>query len=173
MDLLLWWMGPVADLEYRDDAAGGVESNCVIRLRMASGVSGYVQMSRDWPLANQYLLDFEKGWLLYECDVIDRFVWGWHGESVAQRAAIVDNLKLGFDHLPKSVVAAPVSRSFFQLQLLNVLIAAQGKAPLICPGCEAREVVALIERCYSRRQLLRQPWLSGMEQSKLEALASD
>jgi hypothetical protein len=93
-------------------------------------------------------------------------------DPVAQRAAIDDGFKLGFDHLPKSAGVMPASKSFFELQLMNVLVAVQGKEPLICPGNEAREAVALIERCYARRQHLRQPWLPKMEQSKLEALGS-
>jgi predicted dehydrogenase len=172
MDLLLWWMGPVAELDYRDDASGGVEANCVMRLRMANGVSGYVQMSRDWPLANQYLLDFEKGWLLFTYDVADTFVWGWHGESVAQHAAIENAFKPGFDHLPKPTNVARAFSSFIELQLLNVLSAIQVNEALICPGSEARDAVVLIERCYAQRQHLRPAWLSKIEQSRLEVLAS-
>ena len=40
MDLLLWWLGDVAQVLYRDDSMGGVEANCQIRLKMASGAEG-------------------------------------------------------------------------------------------------------------------------------------
>jgi predicted dehydrogenase len=169
LDLLLWWMGPVGELHYSDDAAGGVEANCVIKLETESGVSGYVQMSRDWPLSNQYHLEFENGWLLYTYDMVDSFQWGWHGDSVAQRVMIEDGSKVGFDRLPKSGRVEVTFRRCFELQLLNVLEAMQGQASLVCPGSDARQTVALIERCYVGRQVLRQPWLSGKEQLKLNA----
>jgi predicted dehydrogenase len=174
VDLLLWWMGPVAELDYHDDAAGGVEANCVIKLKMQSGVTGYVQMSRDWPLANKYLLEFEKGWLLYTCDAVDSFEWGWHGESRAQRVTIEDSFQRGFDHLPRAIgTLVPRSLpSVFELQLLNMLAAMRGTEPLICLGHEAREAVALIELCYTQRQGLRQRWLAEKEQSKFASLAS-
>jgi len=171
LDLLLWWMGPVEDLEYSDDAAGGVEANCVIKLKTKGGVVGYVQLSWDWPLANQYLLDFEKGWLLYTCDVVDSFQWGWHGDPMAQRVVIEDGVQVGFDHLPKSAAVASTLRRCFELQLRNVLAAVQSREPLMCPGSEARKVIALIQRCYGERKVLRQPWLSEREQSRLDNFA--
>ena len=101
IDLLLWWLGAVADMEYHDDAAGGVEANCVMRIMMQNGAAGYVQLSRDWPLANQYLFQFEKGWLLYTCDIVNSFEWGWLGDDLAQRVEIANGVRTGFDGLPK------------------------------------------------------------------------
>ena len=37
LDLLLWWLGDWAEVEYRDDAMGGIESDCEMRLTMRSG----------------------------------------------------------------------------------------------------------------------------------------
>jgi predicted dehydrogenase len=170
LDLLLWWMGPVEHLEYWDDAAGGVETNCVLKVRMPSGVTGYVQMSRDWALANQYLFDFERGWLIYSCDVVDRFRWGWHGDRLAQWGVIEGGVSVGFDGLPRSGPVPSTRMECFELQLANVGAAMQGAEALVCPAREARDAVALIEACYRTRRGLPQAWLSPREQAKLEML---
>jgi predicted dehydrogenase len=170
LDLLLWWAGPVAELDYSDDAAGGVEANCVIRMKTEAGASGYVQLSWDWPLANQYLFNFEKGWLLYTYDVVAGFQWGWHDSSTSQRVVIEDDVRLGFDHLPKANPVTSDLVSCFELQLRNVLAAIAHEEKLVCPGSEARNVIALIEKCYRERRALRQPWLPKTEQSKFETL---
>jgi len=170
LDLLLWWLGPVAELDYSDDAVSGVEANCVIRIKTQNGASGLVQMSREIPLANQYLFEFERGWLLYKCGVVHKFSWGWLGETVTYATTIESSLEIGFDRLPKS---APVSSSMvscFEMQLSNMLRAIQGREPAMCAGPEARQTVALIERCYRERHFLPQPWLPEKEQSKLDSL---
>jgi predicted dehydrogenase len=173
MDLLLWWMGSVEELVYSDDASGGVEANCILKLKMQSGVVGFVQMSRDWPLANQYYFEFERGWLLYTCDIVDSFRWGWSGNHLAYHVVIEDDLGVGFDRLPKSVRSGCTMMRCFERQLSNVLAAIQGKQRLVCPGTEGRKAVGLIERCYRERQVLRQAWLPKNEQAKLETFRND
>ena len=64
LDLLIWWWGPPVDVAYEDDAMGGVEANCRIRLTFAQGHSGEVRLSRDWPLANRCLIHCARvGWV--------------------------------------------------------------------------------------------------------------
>src|SRR6185436_1228732 len=52
LDLLLWWLGDWAEVEYRDDAMGGVESDCELRLTLRSGVTGTAEISRTRNLDN-------------------------------------------------------------------------------------------------------------------------
>jgi len=171
VDLLLWWIGAVDTLEYWDDAAGGVEANCVLKLQMQNGATGYVQMSRDWPLPNKYFLQFDHGWILYTCDHANDFRWGWNGEKIAQKSFIEAIDGLGFDRLPRDGVALPEFSRCFELQLINVLNAISANEPLMCSGAEARKAVALIERCYRERKPLQQNWLSNNEQKMLTLLA--
>ena len=42
LDLLQWWLGKTAVLEYADDAMGGIEANCLIRCRLECGATGEV-----------------------------------------------------------------------------------------------------------------------------------
>jgi predicted dehydrogenase len=171
LDLLLWWIGPVQELEYTDDAAGGVETNCVVKFKMQSGVDGYLQMSCDWPLPERYFFDFEKGWLIYDYDVPDRLEWGWHQDHFAQKSTIEQMRGVGFDRLPNPEPITFALSDAFERQLSNVLAAIQGREPLVCPGEAGKRAIALVERCYAGRRLLAQPWLPPQERVKLESLA--
>src|SRR5215210_1025760 len=52
LDLLLVWLGDWAAVDYRDDAQGGIESDCDLLLRMRSGLKGVVEISRTRNLRN-------------------------------------------------------------------------------------------------------------------------
>jgi predicted dehydrogenase len=156
IDLLLWWLGDVAQLEYQDDAMGGIETNSVLRLKMANGAAGTVHLSRDWPLPNRYRIDCEHGWVTYICDEVDRIEWGFHQPGHPLETRMAD---------------APSFMDCFVLQLRNVVAAIGGQEPLAVPGREARKTVALIEECYRSRKLLEMPWLEPAERVRAERLA--
>ena len=46
LDLLAWWLGPLEVEIYRDDAEGGVETECELRLRTAGGAEVVVELTR-------------------------------------------------------------------------------------------------------------------------------
>ncbi|HEX3556956.1 MAG TPA: Gfo/Idh/MocA family oxidoreductase [Thermoanaerobaculia bacterium] len=64
LDLLLWWLGDWADVEYRDDAQGGLESDCELLLACRSGetgaVRGTVEISRTHSLSNTCFFEGER-----------------------------------------------------------------------------------------------------------------
>lgn len=156
IDLLLWWLGDAAAFEYQDDAMGGIEANSVLRLTLAGGASGIVQLSRDWPLPNRYRIDCERGWVTYICDEVDRVEWGFHDPGHV---------------LETKIAGAPSFMECFVDQLRNVIAAIQGGEPLVVPGREARKTVALIEACYRQRALLAMPWMDAAERRRAEQLA--
>ena len=63
LDLLLIWLGDWASIEYRDDARGGIESDCEIRLRMRSGIEGTVEISRTRNLRNTCIFEGDRATL--------------------------------------------------------------------------------------------------------------
>jgi predicted dehydrogenase len=164
VDLILHWMGPAADLVYWDDAAGGVEANCILELSMQSGVSGHVQISRDTPLANEYLLNFEGGWVVYTCDVPTMFRWGLHDDEYNYSSAVHLSAGRRVDGLPSSCPSTLGFNAAVDLQLTSLFAAMTGEGSIICTGMEALEVVGVIEKCYSHRQPLNQRWLPEAEQ---------
>lgn len=171
LDLLLWWLGDVLDVIYEDDAMGGVEANCRLHLRMANGAEGVIQLSRDWPLPNRYIINCEKGWVSYTCDVVDRIEWGLHGSEHGLRAQIhplANGDKARMHELSEHQVGL---QDCFTAQLRNVVAAIQGQEALRVSGQEARKSVALIERCYAGRSLLPMPWLDSLEQERAQELS--
>lgn len=172
LDLLLWWLGDVADLRYADDAMGGVEANARLHLTMESGITGMVHLSRDWaPPFSRHVINCEKGWIAHICDVVDRVEWG------------LNEIEFGFEtQLRKSLLGptepthvlgakAPELMACFEAQINNVCAAARGFDELVVPGHEARRVVNLVERCYANRTLLNMPWLSHHEMERARELA--
>lgn len=153
LDRLTWWLGALEVLEYRDDAFGGVEADCEIRLRTASGVEGVVELSRSRTLRNTAVLRGRRATLEVSLDE----------NRVGLECAGAPALRLDGSARPTSPGAAPA-------QPHHVLVAQQfqdwiaaissGRPPLVS-GAEGRRSVVLVRRCYAQRQPLVLPWLMG------------
>jgi predicted dehydrogenase len=163
LDLLLWWLGDVAEVRYQDDAMGGVEANCWMHLRMVSGAEGIVQLSRDCLLPNRYVIECQKGWIAYRCDVVDRIEWGLYDSDYGLNAEICMRAATTQTTMRELESTVPGYMDCFTAQLRNVVAAIHGTEALCVPGTEARKCVALIEKCYSNRRLLEMPWLDETE----------
>ena len=59
IDSLLDWLGDFAEVKYFDDAEGGVEANCLLQLKMRSGATGTVELSRTRQLRNTAIIHCE------------------------------------------------------------------------------------------------------------------
>ena len=151
LDLLLWWLGDMEVTDYFDDCLGGVEADCEIRLRAASGAHGIVELSRTRDLRNTAIIKGERGEIevdLRRNEVSLRTAEG--GASVAGYGLVQGQQELreqGFFDL-------------FPLQLDDFVHAVQsGNRPRV-DGEEAVRSVELIESCYQKRAPLRTPWIS-------------
>jgi predicted dehydrogenase len=166
LDLLLWWLGDIFDFTYKDDAMGGVEANCELHLKMRSGAVGTVRLSRDWPLPNHCFIKCQNGWIKYTCDVTDRIEWGFYGS-----AATLGTQVLGENNGIRRASDNPLLNCF-TAQVRNVVEAIRGREPVRVPGHDARKVMELIEKSYSRRELLPMGWLDGVETQRAMELAN-
>jgi len=171
IDLLLWWLGDVFSFEYQDDAMGGVESNCLIHINMKDGATGIVQLSRDWPLQNKYKIEFEKGWITYACDVVDRVKCGFYNSSYLLNAELEVFLKTSNNISYQITEKVPSFSDCFSNQLKNVINSISGKEVLKVPGTEAIKAVHFIEDCYKNRKLLNMNWLNDKELKRAIELA--
>ncbi len=170
LDLLLWWFGEPSALDYRDDAAGGLEANCAVTLRYASGVSGKVRISRDWATKNIFRIDFEKGSV------------SWFVGQAGQLALKINGVEttLSGDVLPMTDDGLALHRGrlaegspqAFIRQLMNVADAVRGTTPLHIPASEGLRSLKLIEACYRQRRSLDLPWLSAEEKTGYARLAA-
>lgn len=161
LDLLLHWFGEVANIDYQDDAMGGLEANARLSLTFAQGVRGTVRLSRDTIIANGARIDFERGHVYF------------HGAGAAsvviQLKGCTDVLKGELHHAPQSGAGVSAwagvggpSASYaqsFMTQIQNFCRAVRGEEALRVPGGDALPGMALIEQCYANRSLMPMPWL--------------
>ena len=138
LDLLQWWLGQTAVVEYADDAMGGIEANCLIRCRLECGAAGEVRLSRDCALANRYTVRGRRGWLSWQAGQVDQFDLGFADSPQIIQAGLRDQSASNFEQS-------------FLAQLRNVIAALRGTEELLVPAKEGIAGIELIENCY--RQL--------------------
>ncbi len=148
LDLLSWWLGPVEWVEYRDDAEGGVEAECQIRMRFENGAEGDVLVTQLRDVPDRCRLECERGTLLIEDG----------GSNPAARLSIIS------DGQERAVAEGhsgpgPTTRlEAFGRQLEDFASAIRtGRDPVV-PGREGRHSVELLGRCYEARTPLSHPW---------------
>jgi predicted dehydrogenase len=146
LDLLMWWLGDYASVEYRDDAVGGAEADCELQLRMASGAEGVVQMSRTRALRNTWILEGERATLEVSRRFDASFRWTINGYEVG--------LEGGFKNAgePEDPLDA------FRLQWADFLDAIATKRAPLLGGTEGRRGVALIEACRAAAAPMDRSW---------------
>ena len=147
LDLLLWWLGDMDAVAYRDDAAGGIETECEVDLRLAGGAPVRFELSRTRALRDTVVVECAHGTLelgVFE-PVLVRLTPA--GGAAAMAGGVPDP---AFD-------AAPIA-TVFGRQLGEFVRATRRESNASVTGQEGRRVVALAEACYAMRQPLRQPW---------------
>lgn len=147
LDLLLWWLGDAEIVHYLDDAAGGVEADCKIKLRLKNGASGIVELSRLRTMRNTYIIFGERGTLEIGNSFDAELSIGVKGLSQMVKGRILTDGQP--DHSIHEV---------FEKQLNNFANAVKnGTEPLVSGG-EGQRAVKLIEDCVKLREPLRYPW---------------
>ncbi len=150
LDLLLVWLGDWAAIDYRDDAEGGIESDCELLLQMRSGLEGIAEISRTRNLRNTCIFEGERATLevgIWDPDPTITLRFGNQETSLAGHAGA---LRLTFQDV-------------FVRQIDDFAMAIrEGREPLV-PGSEGRRSQELIEACYAARQPLELPWSNPSE----------
>lgn len=148
LDLLLWWLGDWTEVEYWDDAQGGLESDCDMRLTLRSGASGTVEISRTRNLRNSCVFEGERATLevgVWDSDPLIRLSISGSEISLAGQARTPGSSGLDF-------------REVFIRQIDDFAAAVQeGREPFV-PGREGRRSLDLIDACYAKRRFLELPW---------------
>ena len=168
LDLLSWWWGQPDEVVYEDDAMGGIEANCHIRLRFPQGFRGEVRLSRDWPLPNHYMIQGTKGWVRWEVNEADRVQMGPAESQYGLNAQLYENDEAH----PACRPAANFHRSFLA-QLRNVVAAVRDQEPLLVSGEDGLQSLTLIEHCYGHRTLMSMPWLSETEYQRARQINAE
>ena len=148
LDLLLWWLGDLTVVEYKDDALGGVESDCEMTLATASGVTGTVEVSRTRNLRNTCVLEGERA-------TLEAGIWDSDPEI---RLSIADREVTLAGHARREKGPGVSFADAFVRQIDDFARAIRGRREPFVSGREGRRSLALIDACYAQRQLLRLPW---------------
>ncbi|HYG62866.1 MAG TPA: Gfo/Idh/MocA family oxidoreductase [Thermoanaerobaculia bacterium] len=156
LDLLLAWLGDWESVRYRDDAMGGVESDCEIELTMRSGLTGFVEISRTRNLANTCRFEGEKG-------TLEVGIWDPDPE-IALRLDGQEMLLSGRARARGTTGRAKGGGlefgSSFVRQVDDFAAAIrEGREPRVS-GREGRRSMDLIDACYAVREPLELPWMN-------------
>lgn len=150
LDLLLWWLGDVASVEYCDDSYGGVEADCELSLTMESGAKGIVELSRTRDLRNTATIQGRRGTL----EVHLRQNWA----TLRSQDGNVGLAGHGFVSDRSEASDQPFD-SLFLPQLEDWLTAISGDHEPTVSDKDAIRCIELIESCYAVRQPLHLPWV--------------
>jgi predicted dehydrogenase len=147
LDCVLNVIGEFSEVEYFDDAEGGVEANCFVRLRLRDGVPGTIELSRTRRLRNTGIVRGTRGVL--EIGL---------GRNYLKLSLPNHALALGgLVSRQAEENDADYLRPFVD-QLTNFLDAIRGRHPSASDGRSARASIQLIETCYRNRKPLTLPW---------------
>ncbi len=151
LDLLLWWLGEARLVSYRDDSAGGVESEALLELALPNGGAGTLEVSRARTLRNTAIITGSRGRI----------------EVALHRNAIVsaDPPSLtAFELGGRSGAAMPAERlheEMFARELADWLRAIRsGREPFVT-GASAVPATAMVADAYRNRRPLRRSWTAG------------
>lgn len=153
LDTLLWWLGEYDEVDYYDDAAGGVEANAELHLQLQNGAKGIVELSRTRTLRNTYIIKGELGSLEIGLGVNPEIKLYANLNGTCLTGQVFSKT---FDKNNKDV---------FVRQLKDFSKAIRKQVPPFISGFEARKSVQLLETCYAHKRLLQEPWLSNLKET--------
>ena len=142
VDLVCWWMGGMPDsIEYEDDSRGGTEA--VARLTMRRGPTvAHVHLSWLTKLSNTYRVVGTKGsasGTIYEWSSYSR------GDASGKTRRVSTDRGRTFDEIIDMVLANFVD------------VVTKGARPTVS-AADARVVTDVVDRCYSARHSIAEPW---------------
>lgn len=149
LDQLAWWLGPLDLVSYHDDAAGGVEADCIVELRTANEAPGVVELSRTRELRRSVVIVGELG----------RIEVGTDTNVLNAEPKRLLNEK--FNGVAGHALAAQHYPDLFEAQLRAWQRSTRHATMYDVPGSIALPTMQLIAACYARRAPLVLPWSIG------------
>jgi predicted dehydrogenase/nucleoside-diphosphate-sugar epimerase len=161
LDLLLYFFpGPWEVLEYRDNALGGVETDCRLRLRLRhcdTPVDGHVELSRTRKLRSTLRVVCEHGTLelrtgeRYKLAVIPRELTSTDPDREEPRDIRVE--------ASWADEREAVGYEAYRAEIDDWLDAIRTGSESKLSADSALRTVSLIEECYRRAERLEEPWV--------------
>jgi predicted dehydrogenase/nucleoside-diphosphate-sugar epimerase len=158
--LLYLFDGPSQVLEYHDDSLGGIEANCVAKLRLnhsGSPVEGTVEISRTHALPNEFVVKCRDGDLVIPPSdryrvLIRKKDWHLHDSDHGSGTA---EFSMAWDKEPETLWLKN-----FRDEIDDWFDAIEHKTQPKLSGESALPVMKLIDDCYTLRQGMSHSWES-------------
>lgn len=149
LDLLLWWLGDseITNIDYKDDADGGVEADCIANFSLNNGATGVVEFSRTRLLRSSAIIKGTKGML--EIDLTQNKIQ-------AHPSSLLSNK---FEGINASKLPAQGFAGLFVAQLKEWLSSIEEKRMPFVSGKDSLSSIRLIEQCYNKRERWNLPWV--------------
>jgi predicted dehydrogenase len=154
LDCLLQCLGGFSEVEYFDDAEGGVEANCILNLRLQSGICGVVELSRTRRLRNTGIIHCELGVIEIGLSV-DK--WNDLKLVLYEQPYALDGQVANLSEPSNGQSHLDLTRT----QIKDFVAAINGGRNPDVDGRSAECSIQLIEACYSQRKPLQLPWIHG------------
>jgi len=136
LDSLLWWFGDPVDVQYRDDAIGGLESNAELRLSFAGGEKGLFRISRTGVLPYRFRFRAERGSLDFAVPSLSRYEITISGKT--------DEYVWGN--------ASPDPIDCWRAQMQDFADAIRLHRKPLVNGEEGARVMAIVDQCYAAKR---------------------
>ena len=148
LDRMLYWFGYPDEYALEDDARGGPEAHCVVRVHYTSGehdFEGTIRLSKIVPLKSGFVLETEQGMVVLPTQDPEPL---WFRPFSQPSLQMVVHSKTG--------PIFPPQKSPFQSQIENFVAACRGKEPPMVSAKQGLESVRLIENLYSCRTAMQE-----------------
>lgn len=150
LDTLFWWLGQPGSFEFYSDAQGGLDADCRLELRMQSGASGVVELSRTRQLENRCVIECEYA----------RIEAPFLGNTV-EIVTPTNRLRLSGTVKPEATRGAAAADGGQPMvdQLRDFIEAIYlGREPMATLA-QVTSSIQLIEACYAAARPWPQPWM--------------
>jgi predicted dehydrogenase len=142
LDTLVWWLGEPEIKEYWDDADGGLDANCRLKLNWSSSASAEIFLSRDWKTRNQMTLKFEKATVIWDAGVVDKIRLQPKGTEYWLQAKLEEKRN-------NTYTPADSYQQSFTRQLVSFIDTLRGERQVEVTPHEALTTLSLIDTCYT------------------------
>jgi len=147
VDQFVFWLGEADILEYQDDSYGGVEADCLLKLKTQTGAIGSIELSRTRNLGAEAIIQTEKAKIMI--GLTEPYI------------EIDPNSYMNKIYDGNSALKLPIQSyvSVFKDQIVNWCDGIMNNGERYISGNEARKSIQIIEQCYKNKQKWELPWV--------------
>ena len=145
IDLIIWLLGKIELIAYKDDSYGGVEADCIISAINKEAININVKLSRIRPLDNCIKFVTDIGVFIF---------------SIVHNSCIFSSPnKVAIEKYYNYGMKSQTISDLFVLQFKNWMDSINAKGSEIVTGNEALNSIEFINLCYENREAIKYQWI--------------